>query len=209
MRVEVDPMEYVEGEGKEDAAEQLLAEERKDSKLNNWVAISVAFLATFVAICTVSEHGLVKQMQHEETISLDNWNYYQARNIRASVAQAASDQFALAGAAQSGELRSAYLAKAAQYRKEADYQNAQKKDLMKAAAAADKAYETLKQRDEHYELSEAILAIAVSMLALTSLTHKRWLFWAAMAPTALGAFLGVCGLAHIRLPLESIAKVLQ
>jgi len=204
--VEVNPMEYVE---EPDAAKELLAEERKDSKLNGWVAVSIALLATFVAICTITDHGLVKEMQHQQTISLDNWNFYQARNIRGAVAQTASDQFAIGAIGATGEMKAAFDKKAAQYKKEADYQNDKKKEQMEAAKKADEMYETLKKRDEHFELSEAVLAIAVSLLALTSLTHRKWLFYAAMVPTFLGALLGIAGLAHMHLPLDSIAKLLQ
>ena len=204
--MEVDPMEYVEDK---DAAKELLAEERRDSRLNSWVAISVALLATFVAICTVSERGLVKDMQYELTQSLDNWQFYQARNIRGVVAQTAADQFAIESQTSSGAAKALFAKKAAQYKKMADEQNAMKKEQKAAAQKADAAYETLKKRDEHFELSEAVLAIAVSMLALTSLTHKKWLFFFAMIPTALGMFLGIAGLAHPRLPLDSLSRLLK
>ncbi|MDR3708945.1 MAG: DUF4337 domain-containing protein [Capsulimonadaceae bacterium] len=205
--MEVNPMEYVEEE--KGAAQELLAEERKDSKLNAWVAIAIALLATFVAICTVAERGLVKEMQHQQTISLDSWNFYQSRTIRSAVAQTAADQFAIEALSATGASKAAFEKKAAEYKKEADYQNDKKKVQMDDAKKADETYEKLKQRDEHYELSEAILAIAVSLLALTSLTHKKWLFFVAMVPTAVGAFLGFAGLAHIHLHLDAISRLLQ
>jgi hypothetical protein len=45
-----------------------------------------------------------------------------------------------------------------------------------------------------FDLSDAFLAIAVALLAVTSLTHQRWLYWAAMVPTFFGALMGVAGL---------------
>ena len=200
-------MEYVEERG--DAAEELLAEEKKDSKLNSWVAVAIAFLATFVAICTVAERGLVKQMAYQQAQSLDDWSYYQSRTIRAALAQSTADTFSIDSIAAAGPTKAAFLAKAADYKKEADYQNDTKKQQQADALKADALYEKLKARDEQFEVSEAILAVSVSMLALTSLTHKRWLFFAAMVPTAFGVALGFAAITHHQLPIEFISRLLQ
>jgi hypothetical protein len=207
--MELDPMEYVENAKEEEhAAQELLAEERKDSKLNSWVAIAVAFLATFVAICTVAERGIVKQMAYQQAQSLDNWNYYQSRTIRGLVAQSVADGFAIDALGASGPAKEAFAKKAEEYKKEAESQSEKKKEQMEAAKKADETYEKLKMRDEQFEVSEAILAIAVSMLALTSLTHKRWLFFASMVPTAFGVALGMAGITHHHIPIEFISKLL-
>jgi hypothetical protein len=47
------------------------------------------------------------------------------------------------------------------------------------------------------------------MLALTSLTHKRWLFWIAMVPTALGVFMGLAGLLGWHVHPDSISQLLS
>ncbi len=207
--MELDPMEYVENAREEEhAAQELLAEEKKDSKLNSWVAIAVAFLATFVAICTVAERGIVKQMAYQQAQSLDNWNYYQSRTIRGLVAQSSADTFVIEATVATGPAKEAYAKKADEYKKMADEQNEKKKEQMEAAKKADETYEKLKERDEQFEVSEAILAISVSMLALTSLTHKRWLFFASMFPTAFGVALGIAGITHHRLPIEFISRLL-
>ncbi|HEY3332416.1 MAG TPA: DUF4337 domain-containing protein [Capsulimonadaceae bacterium] len=198
-------MEYVE---EAHAARELLAEEKRDSRLNTWVALAVAFLATFVAICTVAERGIVKQMQYQQIQSLDNWNYYQARTIRSMVAKSTADAFTIDSIAATGPSKAAFLAKAEEYKKEADSQDAKKKEQMEAAKKADETYEKLKERDEQFEVSEAILAIAVSMLALTSLTHKKWLFYASMVPTAFGIILGGAAITHHHVPIEFISKFL-
>jgi len=39
-----------------------------------------------------------------------------------------------------------------------------------------------------------MLALAISLLALTALTQKRWLFVLAMVPTFLGTLMGLAGL---------------
>ena len=55
-------------------------------------------------------------------------------------------------------------------------------------------YDALNYRDDQFDLSDALTAIAISLLALTSLTQKRWLFGIAMIPTVLGVVMGLAGL---------------
>src|SRR5258705_12302390 len=93
-------------------------------RLNTWVAVTVALLATFMGICKVKDDNLVQAMQQAQADKLDHWAFYQARNIRQEVAQASLDQ-------------------------------------LRAIRA---------------NLSDALTAIAIALLALTSLTQKRWLF---------------------------------
>jgi hypothetical protein len=64
-----------------------------------------------------------------------------------------------------------------------------------AQARQDQAnYDALNFRDDQFDLSDAALALALSLLALTSLTRERWLYLAALVPTAIGVFYGAAGL---------------
>jgi hypothetical protein len=62
--------------------------ERRDRRLNSFVAITVALLATFLGICKVKDDNLVQAMQQAQADKLDHWNFYQARNLRQDVAEA-------------------------------------------------------------------------------------------------------------------------
>ncbi len=59
---------------------------------------------------------------------------------------------------------------------------------------ADKTYDRLNLHDDQFDLSDVLLALAVSLLAVTALTQKRWLFVVALVPTAFGVFFGLAGL---------------
>ena len=80
-----------------------------------------------------------------------------------------------------------------------------KKDSLRAAADADqKTYDALNYRDDQFDLSDVLTAIAISLLAITSLTQKRWLFGIAMIPTVLGIVMGLAGLMDgTRIPRRS------
>src|SRR2546427_2415424 len=59
----------------------------KHSRLNTWVAITVALLATFMGICKVKDDNIVQAMQQAQSAKIDDWSFYQARNIRQEIAQ--------------------------------------------------------------------------------------------------------------------------
>ena len=58
-------------------------------------------------------------------------------------------------------------------------------------------------------LSDTLVALAISMLALTDLTHKRWLFWLALVPTALGVVMGLAGLLGWHLHPDTLSRLLS
>src|SRR2546423_15082609 len=62
------------------------------ARLNTWVAITVALLATFLGVCKVKDDNIVQAMQQAQADKLDHWNFYQPRNIRQEVAGADAAQ---------------------------------------------------------------------------------------------------------------------
>ena len=62
--------------------------------------MTVALLATFMGICKVKDDNIVQAMQQAQAGKLDHWSFYQARNIRQDVAQAALDGLLASEAAQ-------------------------------------------------------------------------------------------------------------
>ena len=77
---------------------------------------------------------------------------------------------------------------------------ADKKKIQQADAdKADKTYNELNFHDDQFDLSDAMLALAISLLAVTALTQKRWLFVLAMIPTVFGVVMGLAGLLGWRL----------
>src|SRR3954447_11145643 len=76
------------------------ARDARARRLNSWVAVTVALLATFMGICKVKDDNLVQAMQQAQADRLDHWSFYQARNIRQDVAQSALDGLLAASAAQ-------------------------------------------------------------------------------------------------------------
>src|SRR2546423_15688618 len=101
-----DPMQYVE-EQSDDEKNNERADARNTRKLNTLVAISVALLATFMGICKVKDDNIVQAMQQAQADKIDNYSWYQARNIREEVARATAAQLTAQLAAAPADARAA------------------------------------------------------------------------------------------------------
>src|SRR6059036_2810123 len=82
-----DPMQFLEEDADKSKPEATKARESK-AQLNTMVAISVALLATFMGICKVKDDNIVQAMQQAQADKIENYSWYQARNIREEVANA-------------------------------------------------------------------------------------------------------------------------
>jgi hypothetical protein len=182
------------------------------ARLNTWVAITVALLATFMGICKVKDDNIVQGMQQAQADKIDHWSFYQARNIRQEVAQAELTQLVVT---QSGIQRGASAQRVALDSAVARYKalvadQASKKDSLRVQAQSDQTtYDSLNYRDDQFDLSDTLIALAISLLALTSLTHKRWLYWMAMVPTGLGVLMGLAGLLGLHIHPDALSRLLS
>ena len=197
--MEIDPLETIE-KVKESRPGDLAV-----MRLNTIVAITVAILATFMGICKVKDDNIVQSMQQAQANKLDHWAYYQARNIREDIAKATLVQLRLNATAGSSENQARYQSAIDVYEKIAAEQK-KKRDELKALAEQDeKDYDNLNFRDDQFDLSDALIAIAISLLAVTALTQKRWLYVMALVPTGFGIFMGLAGL--FGLPIHPTALI--
>jgi hypothetical protein len=184
--MDLDPIETIE-QANEAASE-------KSSRLNMTVAVTVALLSTFMGICKVKDDNIVQAMQQAQANKLDHWAFYQARNIREEVAKATTLQLQLAAPGAPTAAQAGYASAIDRYQKLVAEQE-KKKDELKAQADQDqKDYDAYNFRDDQFDLSDAFLAITVALLAVTSLTQQRWLYYLAMVPAASGVVMGLAGL---------------
>jgi hypothetical protein len=198
--MDIDPVESADAAGDPDP---------QRARLNTWVAITVALLATFMGICKVKDDNIVQTMQQAQAAKIDDWSYYQARNIRQEVAQAELVQLTIQRAAAPPAQHAVLDSSIARYRALLKDQ-ATKKDSVRTAALNDQTqYDALNYRDDQFDLSDTLIALAISLLALTSLTHKRWLYWIAMVPTALGVLMGLAGLLGWHVHPDAITSMLS
>lgn len=203
--MDVDPLEHVEDddEKKKDGGE------KPKSNLNRWVAVTVAILATFMGICKVKDDNIVQAMQQAQADKIDNYAWYQARNIREDVARATSAQLTAQLAAAPAANQAAIQQQLDTYNAIAKDQEEKKKQQQDAAEQADKTYNQLNLHDDQFDMADAALSIAISLLAVTALTQKRWLYFLALVPTFFGLLMGLAGLLGWSLHPDAIARLLS
>jgi hypothetical protein len=211
---DIDPLDLANDEEDEEdgaAAATVLARDTAErearSRLNTRVAITVALLATFTGVCKVKDDNIVQAMQQAQSDRVDDWSYYQAKNVREEVARAAADELRAQAAAHPGDAALARMT--ARYDSIADNESRKKEDVRRKAEGDQTTYDALNYRDDQFDLSDTLAAIAISLLAVTSLTHKRWMYVAALVPTALAVLMGLAGLLGWHIHPDAIARLLS
>ncbi len=185
------------------------AKTRSTARLNAAVAITVAVLATFMGICKVKDDNIVQAMQQAQADKLDYWAYFQSRTIRADVAEASATQLELAKAAAPAAQAAAYDQAIANARAKAADQLKKRDELKAQAEAAQQNYDALNYRDDQFDLSDALLAVAIAMLAVTALTGLWPLFFVSLVPTFFGMLMGAAGLAALPIHPDALIKLLS
>ena len=201
----IDPMN---APGQDDVP-SVAASDARARRLNTWVAITVALLATFMGICKVRDDNLVQAMQQAQADKIDHWSFYQARNIRQEIAQAQVDQLILITSTQSPAAQAKAAPLIARYTALAAEQKEKKAELQKQAIADQAMYDALNYHDDQFDLADALTAIAISLLALTSLTQRRWLFWVALTAAIFGVVMGLAGLLSWQLHPDALSHLLS
>ena len=200
--MEIDPLDAVE------TAQEARTADRSSARLNALVAVTIAILATFMGICKVKDDNIVQAMQQAQADKLDHWNFFQARNIRQEVAMATVEQLKLARLGRTAPEVAAYDETIARYEKIASDQNTKKEELKKQAEADQKTYDDFNLHDDQFDLSDAALALAIALLAVTALTQSWRLYWAALVPTAFGVVMGLAGLIGWGLHPDALVRLL-
>jgi hypothetical protein len=198
--MEIDPLEIVES---------AKPEKTRLAWLNPAVAITVALLATFMGICKVKDDNIVQGMQQAQADKIDHWAFYQARNIREEIAKATMAQLKIQSISATPTQLPLYQEQVKSYGALAEEQALKKEDLKKLAEADQRTYDALNFRDDQFDLSDACIAIAISLLAVASLTQLPWLFAIALVPSVFGVAMGVAGLGGLGLHPQSLIQLLS
>ena len=181
---------------------------RKRQRLNNAVAITIALLATFMGICKVKDENIVQAMQVLQADRIDYWSWYQARNVRKEVLAVAAEEVRALRLVNPQIDHAAVDELAARFEKTAQEQSQKMDDLKAKGTEAQKAYEAWDFHDDQFDLMEAALSIAISLLAITSLTQIVWLYWLSLVPASIGVLMGISGMAGWSLHPDILIRLL-
>src|SRR4029079_12540886 len=136
------------GEAVEKASEG--GHEDAGSNLNGLVAISVAIVATFIAVCKVKAGNIGQAMQQAQANSVDTWAYYQAKGTKLNIAESARDALVTQReltATLSPEARALIDKKIADYGAKIQLYEKEKTEIKKTAEGYQQEYERLNIHD--------------------------------------------------------------
>jgi hypothetical protein len=187
----------------------LMTEKDSKNRLNNWVAVSVAILAAFMAVTKVKDDNIVQAMLQAQSSAVDTWSEYQSTRLKQHMMELGKDQAqALRSTAQS-QTAPQLDEQVKHYDSEINRYTQESKDLQDKARGFEAQYDALNFRDDQFDLSDAALSVGLAMLAVTALTGKRWLLWASLVFAGLGLIMGLAGLFGLHLHPDALTKLLS
>jgi hypothetical protein len=166
--------------------------ERESSKLLRGIALSTAVLAAFAAVvalnagATVNEALVLKtEATRLQAQASDQWAFYQAKGIKASVATAGIQSWLAVGKPAPAALTERATREAAEQqaiRKQAE-EHEQERDA--------KSLEADHLLERHHLLADAValLQVAIALGAVAALTRRRIMWIASMSLGAVGVLL--------------------
>ncbi len=157
-------------------------------RFNNFIAVAVAIVSAFMAVSKIKDDNIVQAMQKAQTEAVDFWNEYQARRQREFGVRLAIEQTRATTPA-SPELE----AKLAEWKKQADTFGARAEESAAKAKARTADYGAGNDRDDLFDLSDAMLSLSLALFAVAALTRVRWLFGLAAALAGGGMVFGAAG----------------
>ena len=144
------------------------------------IGLTMAIFAVLLAVATMMSHRSHTAVVFLETQATDQWNYYQAKNIRSHVYEADADLAKLFGAQGT--------AQAEDFHTKSEQQKKDSEQIQTEAERLGKEVEASERQARFYDGSELFLEMAIVVCSISLLARSR-VYWKA-------SFLfGVAGLA--------------
>src|SRR5665647_395955 len=163
----------------------------------NQIALFTAIIATIGAIfgymsgATQANAGLYKNNAAiKKTEASDQWNYFQAKSTKQSLAELARD---LA----SEDKKATYQAKVDRYEKEKNEIKVVADKIELDAAQWDKQSEEQMHQHHRWAQSTTVLQVSIALAAIALLTKKKWLEYAMFGAGGIGVIVGALASLHI------------
>jgi hypothetical protein len=191
--------------------EDEIADHGKDSRFNGGIALFVAVVATFMALCNVKDGNVTQAMAQSQARSVNQWAYYQAKGTKQHLAEnTALTLRALleASPALKPEARAKLEARIAEQEATAQREERDKAAVKVQAEQAARDYDALNRHDDQFDLAEACLSVAVALAGVSALTARHWLFRLAFAFGGVGFIFGLAGFLGWNLHSDLMARLL-
>lgn len=161
------------------------------------IALFTAIIATIGAIfgymggATQANAGLYKNNAAiKKTEASDQWNYYQSKSTKQSLAELARDLAA-------EDKKAGYQAKVDRYEKEKSEIKSAAEKLEADAARWDKQSDEQMHQHHRWAQSTTVLQICIALAAIALMTKKKWLEYAMFGMGGIGVVVGALAALHI------------
>jgi hypothetical protein len=165
--------------------------------MTNQIALFTAVIATVGAIfsymggATQASAGLYKNNAAiKKTEAANQWNYFQAKSTKQSLAEVSRD---LAPEAQKAN----YQSKIDRYEKEKNEIKAEAEKIEKEAANWDARSDAQMHQHHRWAQATTALQVAIALAAIALLTRKRWLEYGMFGVGTFGIVIGCLAMLHI------------
>jgi hypothetical protein len=166
------------------------AAERSTPRWTSYLSLCTAIVAVFAAIASLesgsfSNEALIEKNQAvlQQSRASDQWNFYQAKGLKAALAATQAEMIAASNA----ELATRLREEAARYRGEQEAIEKAARELEHAVEESNGKAEYWLGRHHRFALSVTVFQIAIALSAIAALTRRRLLF-------TIGVFVSLAGL---------------
>ena len=174
----------------------------RESRLNAIVALSVAIIATMMALGNIKDGNIGQAMAQAQSSAVDTWAQYQSKSTKQNIAEATLVQIMLQRDVAVGlkpEQRAMIDRQIADYQQRVKRYETEKGEIRKQAEAHQREYDELNIHDDQFDLSEAALSVAIAVLGVTALTQKRWLLVIGLVFATIGLVFSLAGFLNLSL----------
>ncbi len=178
------------------------SEAARSERLGNRVALTIAVLASFVALSAIKGGNIAQAMEQAHAERNNSWAWYQAVRVREDMSTYELAHLNRLARTTGGGAEAARLAaEITEQEAEVAHVRARKDEVEQRARAAEAEHEALALLDDQYDLSTALISIAMAILAVCVLAKVFWLYWFSLVPGIGGMAIGIA--AMVRAPINA------
>jgi hypothetical protein len=181
--------------------------ESANKRLNSLVAVTVVILSVFMAVSKIKDDNIVQAIQTAKADSVDSWNEYQAARVKLRIVDQANQTLRLT--ANLPGLDATAVATEMQKNDAAikGYDESSKK-LFEKAKGLEATIEKLNFQDDQFDISDALISIAIAVAAVAALTESFMLLALGWLSGGTGIVMGLAGFLGWGLHPDWLVKLL-
>ncbi|MGA2813487.1 MAG: DUF4337 domain-containing protein [Candidatus Acidiferrum sp.] len=164
-------------------------EGHEDNPLILPVSVTISTLAVLVALVTMFGHRAANEQILLQAKASDQWNYYQAKNIRFHEMEGYVDllgNLAPADKEKAEASREKYVKQAEKYDKDKD-------EISSEAKKLEAERDVFGKKENRFDTGEALLEIGLVICSMTLLTKKKAFWFSGIAIAAIGVGFAITG----------------